>query len=153
MCKNLTSCSACLCSLSFSSISRSSSCLRSNAAFKGPQQREYSTIAIVYCTRVAQSSLEYLAAAMVIPFDRPWGDGDLLAWNVFSAKRYNCKNKPQKMMIKRKDKSEIYDYHENFPEYAECSLVIIKVCLSREENSAYKCASFVVNYKLSFSLW
>ena len=56
-------------------------------ALSGPQRRVYSTIAIVYCTRVAASSLEYLALAMVMPF--VWsGDGVLfLAWILTSTNK------------------------------------------------------------------
>ena len=82
-----TSASACFCILSFSSISLSSSCILSMEALRGPQRRVYSTMAMVYCTSVAQSSLEYLAAAIEIPPMRPWGEADLLtAMNCFSGK-------------------------------------------------------------------
>ena len=74
---SLTSSSLSLWSLSFSSISLSSSCSLSNEDLRGPHRRVYSTMAIVYCTRVAQSSLEYLAAAIVIPL-LPSGEGVLL---------------------------------------------------------------------------
>ncbi len=72
------------CIRSFSSISRSSSCCLSSAAFSGPHSRVYSTIAMVQFTRVAASSLEYLAAAMVIPRVFSGDDGRFCATRPFS---------------------------------------------------------------------
>ena len=70
----LTSSWLSLCRRSFSSISRSSSCSFSRAPFRGPHRRVYSTMAMVYWTRMPQSSLLYLALAMVIPL-APSGEG------------------------------------------------------------------------------
>ena len=86
----LTSSSFSFWSLSFSSISLSSPCKVSKEVLSGPHSLENSTIAMVYWTRVAQSSLEYLAAAIVIPLVLS-GDGDLfLAVKCTSKIKVSC---------------------------------------------------------------